>query len=135
MKRALTAAVATAMAATSISRKRVFTTRIMAGVSYVALSIAGLVAVKVVELRLPAPGYRSAVSVMWVKAVVNVAIKPARAVEPRTSSKEDPAHKPIGPIVTIGCAVVRLVVEVPIRANRSHANTDSDLRGPQGRTA
>ena len=57
LKRALTAPVAAAVASSApISGERVFTTRIMAGVAYVALSIAGFVAVKVVELRLPAAG-------------------------------------------------------------------------------
>jgi hypothetical protein len=120
---------------TSISGKRVFTPSIMTGVAYVALTIAGLVAVKVVELRLPAPGHRSTVTVMRVKAVVNVAIKAVRAVKPGTSSKEYPADKPIGPIVAIGSAVIRLIVEVAIRAHWSRSDFDSNLRWPLGRAA
>jgi hypothetical protein len=126
--RDLAAPVATAMASAPISRERVFTNRIVASVACVALSIAGLVAVKVVELRLPAPRYRSVVSVMRIKAVVNVAIEAAWAVKPGTSSKECPAHKPIGPIVAIGSTVVRLIVEVPIGAHGSHSDIDSNLR-------
>jgi hypothetical protein len=125
--------VSTATAAastTSISRKRVFSPRIVAGVAYVALSIASLVAVKVVELRLPASGYRSVVSVMRVKAIVNVAIKAATAVKPGACSKEYPPNKPIGPIVAIGRTIVRRIVKVPIRAHWSHSDIDTNLRVP-----
>jgi hypothetical protein len=123
------------MASTPISGERVFTPRIMAGVASVALSIAGLVAVKVVELLLPAPWHRANISVMGVKAVVNVAIKASRAVKPGTCSKEHPANKPIGPIVAIGSTVIRLIVEVPIRAHGSHSDIDGNLRRPKGRAA
>jgi hypothetical protein len=105
-----------------------FTTCIVAGVAYVALPIPGLVAVKVVELGLPAPRHRSNVAVMRVKAVVNVTVKAARAVKPGTSSKEDPADKPIGPIVAIGSTVIGLIVKVPIWAHGSRTDFDSNLR-------
>jgi hypothetical protein len=123
------------MASTPKSRERVFTARIMAGVAYVALSIAGLIAVKVVELRLSAAGYRATVTVMGIKAVVNVPIKAAWAVKPGASSKEYPANKPIGTVVAIGSTVVRLIVEVPIRAHGSHSDFDTNLRPSQGCTA
>jgi hypothetical protein len=91
--------------------------------------------VKVIELLFSASWHRSAVSVMGVKAVVNVAIKAARAVKPGTCSKEDSANKPIGTVVAIRGAVVRLVVEVPIGAHGSRSNFDTDLRRPEGCTA
>jgi hypothetical protein len=107
----------------------------MPGVAYVALPIARLVAVKVVELRLPATWQGPTVTVMRVKAVVNVAIKAVRAMKPGASSKEHAADKPIGPIVAIGRTVIRLIVEVAIRAHGSRSDFDSNLRWPQRRAA
>jgi uncharacterized membrane protein len=123
------------MASSPISGERVFTPRIMAGVAGVALSIASLVAVKVVELLLSTAWQRSTVSVMGVKAVVNVAIKAAWTVKPGTCSEEYSADKPIGAVVSIWSAVVRFVVEVPIGAHRSYSDIDSNLRPPHGCTA
>jgi hypothetical protein len=105
-----------------------FAPRFVAGVAYVALTIAGLVAVKVVELPLAASGHRTVVSVMWVEAVVNVAVEAAMAVEPWTSSKKYPAGKPIRPIVAIGRTVIRRIVKIPIRAHWSDSDTDRNLR-------
>jgi hypothetical protein len=122
------------MASAPISGKRVFTPRIMAGVAYMTLSIASLVAVKVVELLLSTTWQRSTVSVVRIKAVVNVAIKAAWTVKPGTCSEEYPADKPIGAVVSIGSAVIRLVVEVPIGAHGSHSDIDSNLRPPHGCT-
>jgi hypothetical protein len=123
------------MASTPISGERVFTPRIMAGVAYMTLSIASLVAAKVVELLLPTAWQRPIVSVMGVKAVVNVTIKAAWTVKPGTCSEEYTADKPIGAVVSIGSAVIRLVVEVPVGAHGSHSNIDSNLRRPHGCTA
>jgi hypothetical protein len=122
------------MASTPIAGERVFATSFMAGVACMALSIAGLVAVKVVELLLPAARQRSTVSVVRIKAVVNVAIKAAWTVKPGTCSEEYPADKPIGAVVSIGSTVIRLVVEVPIWAHGSHSDIDSNLRPPHGCT-
>jgi hypothetical protein len=122
------------MASTPISGERVFTPRIMAGVAGVALSIASLVAVKMVELLLSTAWQWSTISVVRIKAVVNVAIKAAWTVKPGTCPEEYPADKPIGPVVSIGGAVIRLVVEVPIWAHGSHSDIDSNLRPPRGCT-
>jgi hypothetical protein len=103
----------------------------MAGIARVALPIARFVAVKVVELRFPAPGQRSAVSMMRIKAVVNVTIKTMRAVKPRTGSKEYPANKPIGTIVAIGSAFIRLIVKVPIGAHGSCSDFNCNLCWPK----
>jgi len=114
------------------SGQRVFTARVMAGVAYVAFSVPRLVSVEVVELRLPAPWQRSIVAVVRVKAVVDVPVKALAPVEPGSSSKKHPAHKPIGPIVAIGSTVIWLIVEVPIGAHRSHSNFDCNLSSLQG---
>jgi hypothetical protein len=93
----------------------------------VTLSVSRLVSVEVVEPLLPSSRQRSIVAVMWVKPVVHVPIEPARPVEPGAGSKKHPASKPIRPIVAVGGTVVRRIVEVPIRADRSHSNADADL--------
>ena len=128
----LTASVPTTAAAAAVSGKGVLATRIMAGVAFVALSIPRFVAVEVVELRLAPSRQRSIVAVMRVKPVVHVPIESVRSVEPGTGSKKHPAIKPIRPIVAIGGAVIGRIVEVPIRAHRSHPNADADLCRRQG---
>jgi hypothetical protein len=123
------------MASTPISGERVFATRIMAGIACMALAIAGLVAVKVVELLFPTTWQRSVISVVRIEAVVNMAVKAAWAVKPGARSEEYPADKPIGTVVAIGSTVIRLIVEVPIGAHGSHSDINCDLRRPQGCTA
>jgi hypothetical protein len=112
----------------------VFAASIMASVAYVALPVPRLVAVEVVELLLTAPWQRSVVAVTRVKAVVDVAVKAGTSVEPGTSSDEQPAGKPIGPIVAVGRAVIGYVVEVAVGARWRHSNADGNLRRPQGCT-
>jgi hypothetical protein len=104
----------------------------MAGVAYVASAVACFVAVEVVKSLLTASGQRSTVTVMGVKAVVDVAVKAARAVKPGTSSKKHAAYKPVGAVVAIRRAIIGSIVEVPIRANRRHSNVDCNLGRPQG---
>ena len=117
----------TAAAAAPVSWKSMFAAALMAGVAFVALSIPRFVAVEVVELRLAASRQRSIVAVMRIKPVVHVPIEPARPVEPGTGAKKHPAIKPIRTVVAISGAVIRRIVEVPIRAHRSYANADADL--------
>ena len=124
------------MATTTISRECVFTSRFMPSVTYVASAIPRLVTLKVVEALRPALGQRSNVSVMRIKAVVDVAVKAVTAVKPGTSSNKYPANKPIGPIVPVRSTVIRSIVEVPIRAHGSHSDvyTDGNLGWRHGYT-
>jgi hypothetical protein len=124
-----------AAAAAPISGKGVLAGRIMAGVAYMALSIPRLVPVEVVERFRTALRQRSMVTLARVVAVVDVAVKAARAVKPGAGSKKHPANKPIGTIVAIGSTVIWLIVEVPIGAHRRHSDADGNLRRPQGYTA
>jgi hypothetical protein len=112
--------------------ERVFATGFMTGVAYVALSIAGLVAVEVVEGRLAARWDRSVVAVMGVEAVVNVAKEAMVSVEPWASANEYAAVKPVGAIVAVRCAVVRCIVEVSIGAGGFDTDTDRDLGRANG---
>jgi hypothetical protein len=113
----------------------VFCATIVARVAYVASTIPRLVGVEMVEPLLSAPRHRTAVTVMRVIAVVDVAVEAAPAVEPGASSKKHPADKPVGAIVAVGRAVVRSIVEVPIGADGRHSNVDGNLGWPQGSTA
>jgi hypothetical protein len=106
--------------------------RVMASVAYVALSITCFIAMEVVKRRLAPAGHWPPVAIVWVKAVVHMAIESVVAVEPGTSSNEYAADEPVRPVVAIGRAVIRSIVEIPIWAAGLNANTDSDLSRPQG---
>jgi hypothetical protein len=110
------------MSTTAISGQRVFPTPFMTCVAYVASPISRLVCPKVIEALRPMLRQRSGVTVVRIKAVVNMAVKAARAVKPGASSKEHPANKPVGPIVAIRSTVIRLIVEIPVRAHGGRAN-------------
>jgi hypothetical protein len=67
------------------------------------------------------------VSVTRIVAIVDMAIKAVGAVEPGAGADEHATHKPIWPIVTVRRAIIRSIVEIPIRANRRHPNVDGNL--------
>jgi hypothetical protein len=112
--------------ASAIAGKCVFTAAIVSGIAYVALPIPRLVGVEMVEPLFPALRQWAVVSVVRIKAVVDVAIEAARSMKPGAGSDKYPAKKPVGPVVAVGSAVVRCVIEVPIRAYRRHTNIDTD---------
>jgi len=122
-------------AATVISGQGMFIAAVVGSVAHVALRIMGLISLEVVELLCPARGHRSMVAVARIIAIVDVAIKAVGAVEPWAGSNEHPARKPIGPIVAVGRAVIRSIVEVAIGAAGFYSNADADLGRPHGRTA
>jgi hypothetical protein len=107
----------------------------MAGIPNVALPIARLIAVEVVEWRLATLRHRPMVAVMGVIAVVYVSVKAVMAVEPGTSPNENATDKPVRPIVAIGSAVIRRIVEVPIGAAGFNADTHCYLSWPKRCTA
>src|SRR5579863_1730876 len=123
--RALTM-VPAAMRTTPISREGMFSLRFVAGIAYVASPIPRFVSLEVVEALRTALRQRSSVSVMRIKAVVDMAEKAVRAVKPGASSKKHPANKPIGPIVAIRSTVVRGIIEVSIGAHGSHSDVYAD---------
>jgi hypothetical protein len=121
---------------TPISGEGVFSLSFMGSVAYVASPIPGLVCLEVVEALRSALRHRSSVTVMGIKAVVDVAIKAVMTMKPRTSSEKHSANKPIGPIVAVGSAVIRGVVEVSVRAHGSRPDiyADGNLRRHHGCT-
>src|SRR5580700_10899499 len=115
-----------------ISGQGMFAGAVMGSSAYVALRIMRLVSLEVVELLASARRQRSMIPVMRIVAVVDVAIKAVGAVEPGAGSEEHPAHKPIRPIVAVGRAIIRSIVEVPVGAHRRHSNVDGNLGRRQG---
>jgi hypothetical protein len=122
---------------TPISGEGVFGLSFMASFAYVTLPIPRLVCLEVVEALRPALRQRSNVTVMRVIAVVDVAEKAMMAVKPGAGSNEQPADKPVGPIVAIRSTVIRRIVEVPVRAYGSRPNiyANRNLGARRRRTA
>jgi hypothetical protein len=123
------AAAAMAAATTSVSGEGVLIARFVAGIAYMALAIARFVSLEVVEPLRSTPRQRSSVAIVRVIAVVDVAVKAARAVVPGTGSEKDSADKPVGTIVAVGRTVVGRVVEVAVGASglRPDTNANGDL--------
>ena len=115
-----------------ISRQGMFAGAVMGSSAYVALRIMRLVSLEVVELLASARRQRSMIPVMRIVAVVDVAIKAVVTVEPGAGSEEHPAHKPIWPIVAVGRAIIRSIVEVAVGADWRHSNVDGNLGRRQG---
>lgn len=128
---ALAVFAAAVAAVAAIAGKGAFIAGVVARVAFVALTVPGLVAVEVVELFLAALRHRSAVTVVGIVAVINVAEEAVRAVEPGTGSEENSIGKPVWAVVAIGGAVIGGVVEVAVGAYRSWSdvNADGDLGG------
>jgi hypothetical protein len=120
------------MAAAAISRQSVFGMRIMTGGSDVPSPVTRFVPVEVVETLLPALRQRPAIPLPRIEAVVDVAVKAARAVKPGAGPNKYAAHKPIGPIVPVWSTAVGFVIEVPVRAHWSQANANRDLGMDRG---
>jgi hypothetical protein len=114
------------MRATPISGECVFSLRVMASVAYVASPIPRLVSLEVIEALRSALRQRSIVTVMRIKAVVDMAEKAVRAVKPGASSDKHPANKPIGPIIAVRSTVIWSIVEVPVRAQGSRPDVHAD---------
>ena len=115
------------VAATVIAGKSVLAAGIVIGRACMSAAIARFVAVEVVE-GLSAPlRERSVIAVTRIEAVVDVAIEVGWTVEPVARSDEDSVHKPVGPIVAIGRALIRSVVKVAVGTDRLDSKTDGDL--------
>jgi hypothetical protein len=94
-------AAAAGMAAARKSRG-MFTAPVMARIAYMAMPVLRLVSMEMVERLLAVCRKWSVVAMTRIVAVVDMAIKPARTVEPGACPEEHPTNKPIRPIVTIG---------------------------------
>ncbi len=114
------------MRTTPISGEGVLSLPFMDSIAYVAAPIPRLVCLEVVEALGSALRQWSGVTVMRIKAVVNMAEKAVRAMKPGASSKKHPVNKPIRPIVAVRCTVIWGVVEVPVGAHGSRSDVYAD---------
>jgi hypothetical protein len=107
----------------------------VASAACVAASITHLVSVEVIEGPISTVRMWTSVAVMWIEAVINVAVEVVGAVEPRAGSEEHAAVEPLGPVVPVWRAVVWGEVVVAVRASRLGSDIDRDLGGCRARGA
>jgi hypothetical protein len=98
----------------------------VAAAARVASPITHLVSMEVIEGLVSMLRNWTAVSVVWIEAVVHVAVKACGAMEPGAGSDEDTAGEPLGSVVPVGSAAVRRIVEIPIRARRRYPDINGD---------
>ncbi len=126
------ATVSTSMPTTPITGQRVLAACFMASVAYISSSVSRLVSLEVVEALRPTLRQRSNVTVMGIKAVVDMPVKAAMTVKPRTRTKEEPTDKPIRPVVAVGSTIIGSIVEIPVGTDGSwsdvYANFNLGLR-------
>ena len=97
---------ATEAVVASLDSGHVFAAGFVASVAYMALTVPRFISLEVVEWPRAAFGHGSGVAMVWVVAVVDVAVEAVRAMEPRTGSDEESACEPVWAVVTVGCAGV-----------------------------
>ena len=95
-----------------------------------ALAVAGLIGLEVIERSGAARGHRAVVAVVRVVAVIDVAVEAVWAVEPWAGTDEDATEEPVRAVVTVRSAVVRWIVEVAVRTDwrGTDIHPDCDLR-------
>jgi hypothetical protein len=101
--------------------------RMVLMLDHVPVLIMRLITLEVVELLRSMLRHRPMVPMPRIVAVVHMPMEPMRPMEPGPSANEDAAGKPIGPVITIRCAVIRRVVKVPIRTPRLNTNANDNL--------
>ena len=116
------AAMSTRMATTVISGESVFAPRFMASIANIASPITRFVSLEVVEALRSSLGQWSGVTVMRIKPVIDMSVKSAMPVKPRTCSKKNSAYKPIRSVVAVRSAVIGRIVEVSVGAHRSRTD-------------
>jgi len=121
---------ATAGMTTAPKSRAVFRVSIMTGIAAdVASSVASFVGLEVLKGRCATLRQGSVITLMWIPAVIDVAIEAMRTMEPGAGPQEDSAGEPIRPIVAVRSAVVGRVVEVSVGAYRCGSDVDGNLSG------
>lgn len=113
-------------AATAVSGQGAFMTGIVTWVAFMAASIARFVPLKVIERPVATLRQRPSIPVMGVPPIVDMPIEAMRPTEPGACADEDSVLEPIRPVVAVGRTVVRSVIKVPIRTDRSWSDVDAD---------
>ena len=99
----------------------------MSGVADMALTIASLVSLEVIERLNAAIRVGPVVSVMRVVTIVYVPVKAVWPVEPGTGPDEEAPIEPVRAVVAVGSTIVRRVIEVSVRASRRSTNAHRNL--------
>jgi len=120
--------------AAAVSGQGMFPAAFVGSTAYMAAAIARFICREMIEALRTTLRKRTVVAIPWVVAVVDVAIEVLVTVEPGTRTDEDAARKPVGAVVPVGSAVIRRIVEVAVRANRSDAYVDGNLGRTHGGT-
>jgi hypothetical protein len=124
-----TAAATAAGSAAAGEAATMFRGRTVAGRACVALAVAGFISLEVLERLRAALRHRAGVPVLWIVAVVHMAVEAVAAMEPGAGPDEQASAKPIGAVVAVRRTAIGRVIEIPIRAHRGHSNADADLSG------
>jgi hypothetical protein len=97
--------------------------------TYMTSPVSRLIRLEMRKRMRSASRQRSSIPVVRVIAIIHMAVKAARSVEPGPGSDKNAANEPIGPVIAVGRAVIRCVVEVSIWTNgrRSKVYTDANL--------
>jgi hypothetical protein len=72
--------------------------------AHVTAATTHLVSMEVIEGLVSTSRKWTTVAVMWIEAVINVAVEVVRAVEPASGSDEDAAGEPLGSVVPNRCS-------------------------------
>ncbi len=95
-------------------------------------SIALLISLKVFRRSAAAPGalavnrHAAIVAVIWIEAVVYMAVEVGAAMKPRANADKGTAMKPFRAVVAIRSAAIGLVVIVTVGAGRFNSNADTN---------
>ena len=79
-----------------------FVAGFVAGIPYMALSIARLISLEMGERMVVAGGQRADVAVMGIEAVIHVTEEAMGTMEPWAGADEDAADEPVRPVIAIG---------------------------------
>jgi len=105
----------------TVSGQRAFAARIVRSIAHVAAPIARFVALEVIEPLCPTFRHRPMISMARIETVINVSIKTMSPVEPWPRADKQSPDKPIRAVVTVGSAIIRLIVKVSVRTDWSRA--------------
>jgi hypothetical protein len=115
------------MTASTLSAGAVLAPAAVVRLSDVALAIAGLIPLEVIEGASAAYWGWAIVAVAWIVAIVDMAVEAGTTVVPGTSSDEQSTVEPVWPIVAVGRASVRSIVVIAIGARGSDSDADRNL--------
>jgi hypothetical protein len=88
--------------------------------------VVGLVGLETIEGPLSTSRQWAAITVMRVKAVVNVTVESMGTVKPGSCADKDTAGKPVRAVIAIRSAIIWRIFEVPVGAYGLGANVDAD---------